>query len=343
MRKRLFTILQYFGFLAVGIFLVWWQFTSMSEEAKAEFYLALRQANYWLLIPVIIMSLASHLSRSMRWKLLMEPLDYDPKLKNVFAVTMVGYLVNAAVPRLGEIVKCSFLARYEKLKVDKLVGTIIVERTFDVVCYIIFIAVTILIQIDVIGGAVKEKLKAITASPGFPLWAKVLIVFFVILLLLFLIKYFFKKYPENKLINKINSFLKGIIEGFKSIEHLKHKRAFILHTIFIWAMYLLQIYVGFYAMEGTAHLSLKAAFSVLTLATLAMIATPGGIGSFPIFVMQTLLLYGIAAPLGQAFGSLIWGVSTAIVLVAGLLALLFIPYINRKKHEISSIDPGENI
>ena len=144
-------------------------------------------------------------------------------------------------------------------------------------------------------------------------------------------------------LNKINSFLKGIIEGFKSIEHLKHKRAFILHTIFIWAMYLLQIYVGFYAMEGTAHLSLKAAFSVLTLATLAMIATPGGIGSFPIFVMQTLLLYGIAAPLGQAFGSLIWGVSTAIVLIAGSLALLLIPYINRKKHEISSIDPGENI
>ncbi|MEO7524093.1 MAG: lysylphosphatidylglycerol synthase transmembrane domain-containing protein [Ferruginibacter sp.] len=343
MRKRFFTILQYFGFLAVGIFLVWWQFTSMSHEAKAQFYLSLRQANYWLLIPVITMSLLSHLSRAMRWKLLMEPLDYDPKLKNVFAVTMVGYLVNSAVPRLGEIVKCSFLAKYENLKVDKLVGTIIVERTFDVICYVVFIAVTILIQIDVIGGRVKEALKAITSSSGFPLWAKALIALFVIFLLLFLIKYLFKKHPENKIIYKINGFLKGIIEGFKSIEYLKHKKAFMLHTFFIWSMYLLQIYVGFYAMEGTAHLSLKAAFSVLTLATLAMIATPGGIGSFPIFVMQTLLLYGITAPLGQAFGSLIWGVSTAIVLIAGSLALLLIPYINRKKNEISTINTGENI
>jgi hypothetical protein len=165
----------------------------------------------------------------------------------------------------------------------------------------------------------------------------------VIILLLFLVKLFMKKYPQNKIIRKINNFIKGIGEGFKSIKHLKHRRAFILHTLFIWAMYLLQIYIGFYAMEGTMHLSLKAACSVLTFATLAMILTPGGIGSFPIFVMQTLLVYGIAAPLGQAFGSLLWGVSTAIVLVAGLLALLVIPYINRKKHEISTVDTGKNI
>jgi hypothetical protein len=104
-------------------------------------------------------------------------------------------------------------------------------------------------------------------------------------------------------------------------------------------MYLLQIYIGFYAMEGTMHLDLKAACSVLTLATLAMIATPNGIGTFPIFVKQTLLLYGIAAPLGQAFGSLLWGVSTGLVLMAGGIALILLPYLNRKKHEISPSNP----
>src|SRR4051812_37244655 len=129
MHKRLFSILQYVFFLGGGIFLVWWQLKSMTTAEKTEFYNAFTRANYWLLIPVITMSLLSHLSRSMRWKLLMEPLDYNPKLKNVFAVLMVGYLVNAAIPRLGEIIKCTVLARYEKLKVDKLVGTIIVERT----------------------------------------------------------------------------------------------------------------------------------------------------------------------------------------------------------------------
>ncbi|MEO8769064.1 MAG: lysylphosphatidylglycerol synthase transmembrane domain-containing protein [Ferruginibacter sp.] len=344
MRKRLFSILQYVIFLGGGIFLVWWQFDSMNVAEKKEFYNALNDANYWLLIPVVIMSLLSHLSRSMRWKLLMEPLGYKPKLKNVFAVTMIGYLVNAALPRFGEIVKCTFLSRYEKLKFDKLVGTIIVERTFDVICYIIFIAITILIQINVIGSFAKEKIETVTGSAaGMPLWGKAIIIFAIIITVLYLIKLLLKRFPNNKIINKINIFLKDIIEGFKSIEHLKHKRAFILHTLFIWAMYLLQIYVGFFAMEGTAHLSIKAACSVLMVASLAMMITPNGIGMFPIFVMETLKRYHIDDPLGQAFGSLIWGITTSIVLLAGFLALILLPILNRKKNEVSSSDTGEDI
>jgi hypothetical protein len=93
-------------------------------------------------------------------------------------------------------------------------------------------------------------------------------------------------------------------------------------------------------MEGTSHLSIKAACSVLTLASLAMIVTPGGMGSFPLFVMQTLLIYGITGPLGKAFGWLIWGVSTGIVIVVGLTCLLIIPYINRNKNEISQQHSG---
>jgi hypothetical protein len=62
-----------------------------------------------------------------------------------------------------------------------------------------------------------------------------------------------------------------------------------------------------------------------------MILTPGGIGSFPIFVMQTLSIYTIAAPLGKAFGWLMWGVSTGIVLMVGLICLVALPYINREK------------
>lgn len=338
MRKRLFSILQFVIFLGAGIFLVWWQLKSMTDAEKKEFYDALEHANYWLLVPVIMMSLLSHLSRSMRWKLLMEPLGYNPKLKNIFAVTMIGYLVNAAIPRLGEIIKCTFLARYEKLKVDKLVGTIIVERTFDFVCYLIFIAITILIQIKTIGGFAKKELNAITASEGIPLWAKITFLLVAFACIFTILKYYFRKYPNNKIIAKINNILKGISEGFRSIRHLKHRRAFLVHTLFIWAMYLLQIYIGFFAMEATSHLGIKASFSVLTLATLAMIATPGGIGSFPIFVMQTLAIYGVAGPLGKAFGWLIWGVATGIVIVAGLLAIIFIPYLNRSKHEISSVN-----
>ncbi len=335
MRKQIFSILQYLVFLGAGIFLVWWQLKDMTADEKSEFANAFSYANYWLIIPIVIMSLLSHFFRAVRWKYLMEPLGYKPSLANVFSVVMVGYLANSAVPRLGEILKCTFLAKYEKLQADKLIGTIIVERAFDFLCFIIFIGLTILIQIDVIGNYIKEKIIKVGSSLGLPLWAYMLIIFGVVLLTLFFTKFLFKKYSHNKVIAKINSIFKGIAEGFRSIKNLRQKKLFLLMTFFIWVLYLLQVYIGFSAMEGTAHLSIKAAFSVLTLATLAMIASPGGIGWFPFFVMQTLVIYGIAEPMGTALGWLIWGVSTGIIVIAGVACLLILPYFNRKKNEIS--------
>ncbi len=340
MKKKIFTVLQYLLFLGGGIFLVWWQLKSMSVSEKKDFMHALTYANYWLVIPVVIMSLASHISRAMRWKLLMEPLGYTPALKNVFAVTMVGYLANAAVPRLGEVLRCTFLAKYEKLKVDKLFGTILLERTFDFACYLVFIGITILIQIDLISGYVTQKLSDIGKGGAIPFWAKILVIAALITTTVFIVRFVFKRFPDNMIIAKIRNFVSGIGAGFQTIRHMKKRKQFIAHTIFIWCMYLLQIYVGFSAMESTSHLGLKAACSVLTLATLAMIATPGGIGSFPIFVMETLSIYSIALPLGKAFGWLLWGVSTGIIITAGLIALLLLPVINKRKNEISFSDPA---
>ena len=343
MRKRLFSILQYVLFLGGGLFLVWWQLREMTPDETKEFYNAFTYANYWLIIPIVIMCLASHLSRSMRWKLLMEQLGYEPKLKNVFSVTMIGYLANAAVPRLGEILKCTFLSRYEKLKVDKLVGTILIERTFDVICYLIFIGITILIQIDVVGNFVKEKFRSFGASTALPLWAKLLLFVGFVVVLILILKFFFRKFPNSRILVKIKNFFSGMAEGFKTIQNLKKRRLFLAHTLFIWSMYLLQIYLGFQAMEGTSHLGIKAACSVLTLATLAMIITPGGIGSFPLFVMQTLFIYNIDRSIGKAFGWLIWGVSSGIIIVAGVICLVVLPYINRKKNEISQEHTEQDI
>jgi len=117
MNKRLISILQYTLFLGAGIFLVWWQLKGMTAAQKTQFTSALSNANYWLIIPIVFMSLLSHLSRAYRWKLLLEPLEYYPKIKNVFAVTMVGYLANAAIPPLGEIFKCYILLTFGNNKV----------------------------------------------------------------------------------------------------------------------------------------------------------------------------------------------------------------------------------
>jgi uncharacterized protein (TIRG00374 family) len=329
MKKRISQLLQYVIFLGGGIFLVWWQLKSMNLEEKNEFYNAIKNANFWILIPITIMSIMSHISRSLRWKLLMEPLDFHPKLRNVFMVTMVGYLANAAIPRLGELLKCTFLARYEKLKLDKLVGTIILERSFDLICYVLFIAITILIQIKIIGSFATEKLNRLFQGNPTLMFLKLGIFIIAIILFLVLIRWLIKRNPQNKIINKINLIIKGIFEGLSTIKHMKKKWQFLMHTLFIWCMYLGQIYLGFWGLDSTASLGVGAACSVLSLATLSMIVTPGGIGSFPIFVMQTLMIYGLSSAQGKAFGWLMWSASTGLIVIVGFVSLLLLPMLNK--------------
>ncbi len=322
MGRKLISYLQYIVFIALGLLLVWWQIHSMTDEQWVKFKAAIGNANFLLIVPVVLMSLLSHLSRGLRWKILMEPLGYKPKLKNVFAVTMIGYLANSFVPRVGEVIKCSLLAKYENIKTDKLIGTIIIERTFDLITYGFFLIITVLIQIDVVSDYVNKKFAALAENSGTSIWIKIGIIISAIFLFYFIIKKLSQKYPQSIILLKIKNFSNGIVQGFTSVKNLKDRKGFMLHTVFIWSMYLLQIYVGFKAMDATMGLSLKAACAVLSLSTLAMIATPGGMGSFPLFVMETLFIYGVAEAEGFAFGWVIWGVSTINIIIVGIICLI---------------------
>src|SRR6187551_1141088 len=111
MKKTVFTILQYILFLGLGIFLVWWSIHKMDDKNWEDCKAALRTARYSLFIPVFLILVASHFSRAIRWKILMEPLGYKPRLLNTFMAVLIGYMANLAVPRLGEILKCTILAR----------------------------------------------------------------------------------------------------------------------------------------------------------------------------------------------------------------------------------------
>src|SRR5215208_869256 len=101
MTKKLLSVFKYTFFLGLGLFLVWWQFDKMTALQKSQFGESLQYANYWLLIPVIILALLSHISRAVRWKILMEPMGYKPSTATTFYSVMSGYLVNTFVPRAG--------------------------------------------------------------------------------------------------------------------------------------------------------------------------------------------------------------------------------------------------
>src|SRR5215216_2113805 len=156
MKKSIFTLLQYSFFLGLGILFVWLSVKNIDHAQWLQIKDSLQRARHWMIIPVFLMLLLSHYSRALRWKILMEPMGYHPSTFNTFAAVMIGYLVNAGVPRLGEVVKCTLLSRYEKVRADRLVGTIVMERAVDVVCLIVVFISALIFQ----GGIIGEHVSA---------------------------------------------------------------------------------------------------------------------------------------------------------------------------------------
>jgi len=333
MNKKVLSILQYLLFLGLSIFLVWWSVRKITDKGWEDIKDAFRNANYLLIIPVMITLLLSHYSRALRWKILIEPLGYKPRVFNTYMAVLIGYMANLAVPRLGEVLKCTILSRYEKVPADKLVGTIVAERAFDVLCLVCVILITFLTQADLIGGYLNETLNKIVQSKTNSLSAsKIIILVAILLLCITAVIVVFKKFSHIRFIQKIKTIFEGIWHGITSVRYLKKKGWFVFHTIFIWSMYLLSVQIGFWAMKETAVYSIPNALSVLTMGSLAMIvpAPGGGIGVYAWFVQNTMLIYGLKESLGFAFGQLMWSVQFFFALISGFIALSLLPYFNKR-------------
>ncbi|MGN7723901.1 lysylphosphatidylglycerol synthase transmembrane domain-containing protein [Chitinophaga sp. 22620] len=323
MPKLLKTILQFIGFLGIGILLIWLVTKNLTPAQVEEIKDALRRANYWVLAPAAVLGFLSHWVRAMRWRLLFLPLGYEPRKLNTFFAVMVGYLVNLAVPRLGEVTRCGILARYEKIPVDKLVGTMIAERAFDLICLIVLITVTILIQVDVVADIVARYI----TDPLANMYAnasvsRLLIVLAVIAGVVLLFLWLLRRFARTKAAIALRALIRGVMEGIFSVFKMKQKGWFLFYTAAMWLLYFSQVYIAFQCLPETMGLGVKAGLSILAFGSIGMIVTQGGIGAYQIIVQNTLVLYGIQITIGYAFGWIIWVAQTLLVIVLGLLSLL---------------------
>lgn len=331
MQKKILGILQYALFLGLGIFLVWWSIHKIGDEGWVQFKNALREAKYWLIIPVAIILLLSHYFRTLRWKLLMEPMGYTPSTSNTYLAVLIGYLANLAVPRLGEVLKCTILGRYEKVPADKLIGTIVVERAIDFVTLIVVFILTLVLESHVVGEFASNMLKKIYQNKqGGISYTRIGGIIAGAILLLVIVRYILKNYAHISLVDKIKKILAGVWAGLTSVQHMKKKWLFTLYSILIWTCYLTGTYIGFSALRETAAVPFNASFPVLAFASVGMIITPGGIGAYSVFVGAVLELYNVPTAIGLANGYLQWFAQFLIVLSSGFIAILLLPWLNKK-------------
>ncbi len=342
MKKKVLNILKYLSFLGLGVFLVWWSLHQIPDNKWQDFRAVFSTAKYGLLFPVFLILSTSHILRALRWKMLIQPLGYNPSLLNTFFAVMIGYLANLAVPRLGEVLKCTILARYENIPAEKLVGTIVAERAFDVLCLVLVFILAFALQFSIIGEFGINLLKKLFVGKGGHLQSTHIVVALVVVLLLVVLgRFLLRKYARVKVIVVITRIVTGIWQGIISAKDLKHKLPFIFASLGIWAMYLLGTWIGFYGTSGTAGLSLQVAVSALAFASIGMILTPGGIGAYAFFLAKVLQKNGVPFEVGFANGTLQWFAQFLIIIFVGFISLGLLPYFNKKPatHEETRPDP----
>jgi hypothetical protein len=315
-------------FFLIGILLIWWSLHQIPTQEWAKFTTALKTTKYWIILPVFLLLGFSHFLRALRWRLIMEPLGYTPSITNTFLAVLIGYLANLAVPRLGEILKCTILSKYEKIPAEKIVGTIVAERAFDVLSLGIIFLLALVLQFNVIEAGLHQLMAQKTINPSTPSNHYFLIIMLSMAAICILGIYFFRSRLQ-KMILSIKHIFKGIWEGIMSATKLKKHNLFFLYSFGIWFMYLIATFIGLYGTEGTAS-SFATAISCLAYASIGMILTPGGIGAYAYLMAKVLELNGIDYTLGLANGTIQWFAQFLIIIVLGGLSLILLPIVNKQ-------------
>lgn len=328
MKKKLSSVLQYIFFLGLGIGLIWYSSKDLSEAQIRDLKASFSETRILFILPVLFALLLAHYFRALRWRLLMEPLGYLPTRTNTYLVVLIGYLFNLLVPRLGEVMKCTMLAKYEKIPADKLVGTIVAERAVDMVCLMLVTFLMFITQFDLLGETMLAALGRVIKGMSI---LKISLVVAGIAGFLLIFRWMLNRFTRFRFFRGLRKIWIGIWRGLSSITRLKERGWFLFHTLAIWFLYLLSIWLGFKAFPAVQTLGLNASVAILVFGSLGMIATQGGIGAYQFAVEKTLMLYGITTVTGLAFGWVLWGAQTAIVLLAGMIALSILPLINQFK------------
>lgn len=344
MASRIKNTIKYILMLGITAFLLWLSFQNIQvhgDESKWDFILRTwKAANKPFLFLSAAAAIMSHVLRAERWKLLLKPLGYTIPLGQSFMSVMVGYFINLAIPRGGEVSRCYNLYRLNKTPVDVSFGTVVMERIIDLIFLIVLLTISFFVQLDnLLYFFRSDELKRLTASAeesgfSYMVLAGVVIIFAAVF---FTIRYIFrnKRFLALRYVSKVKKTMRGLKSGITSIFKLEHRVLFILYSLLIWLCYYLMMYLVMLAFPETAHLGFLAALTIFVIGGIAMaVPLPGGAGSFHILVpLGLVLLYSLPEEKAVPFTFIFHGWQTLVIIIVGALSL-FLSQLSRKKIDI---------
>ncbi|MFC2175733.1 lysylphosphatidylglycerol synthase transmembrane domain-containing protein [Bacteroidota bacterium] len=329
MKNQLISILKVLIPLGIGVYVIWYQYNQLTPHQLTEIRNSFIQADYFWVILSVIFGILSHLSRAYRWKYAMEPLGYKTRFINNFFGVMIGYVANIVLPRFGEVWRCVMVSRYEKnTSFEKLFGTVVAERVTDLVILMIIVVSVVIMQLARLKESIMDLVDTFTQANSV---TEILFKLAIAGVVSFGGGFIFWRLIQrsnNILFVKIRNLLRGLADGLTSILKMEHKLAFLLHTAFIWIMYLAMFYVAFFALPGTSETPISGVMASFVMASFSIVLVQGGIGVYPVAVAQTLLLYGVSYESGFAMGWILWVAQTLMIVSLGVFSLILMPLLN---------------
>jgi uncharacterized protein (TIRG00374 family) len=333
-------IIQLLIFLGLGIFFIWFSVKDLKPddvEIIKNSAIGILNAKSLLFIFIsMICGIIAHYFRAIRNVLMIDPLGYRVRKTTTFYSVMTCYLANLAVPRLGEVLRCTFMQRYDKVPFQKSFGTVVTERVIDLLIFVVLFVLIFFMNKGLLSDLVINKEEVTLGVWIDEKWAwiwsmkyLILTACIVAIVILFIFLYFKKKRTilqtekkQSKIILKIENIVVGLWQGLISLKDLKHPYLFIIYTIAIWVFYFLGTYLCFHAFDFLQSLGPMPAFVVLVVGAIGFMIAQGGLGAYPLIVAGILVLYNVDYAQGLAAGWIGWTAQTIMILIVGFTSLI---------------------
>ncbi len=307
-------IIKYLLSAAVACFLLYFTFKGVKWD---DFITGLQSCRWGYIIISMAAGIAAFWFRGRRWREILLPIDGSISSRTTFNAVNIGYIANFVFPRIGEFVRCGFITKNsvpekveedglvrKKASYDKVLGTVVLERSWDMVTMVIFLAALLVFRWQEFGTFFVEKMwHPFESRLNFSAWWIVVGAFLVFAGGIYLI---YAWRDRSVFARKVADVCKGLLQGVFSCLKMKRKWKFFLYTAVIWLMYWVMSAATMKAMPGLDGLgAIDALFLMIAGSFGWLVPVPGGFGAFHFIVSLALsTIYGIPFEMGIIFATL---------------------------------------
>jgi len=326
--KRVYSAVKYILLLGLAGLLLWFSFKGVKWD---DFVTGLKEADFrWIGLSMAI-SVVAFLIRALRWRLIMIPLGKKITRRDSWDGINIGYLTNFAIPRAGELARCGVITRKTGLPFESVAGTVVLERSIDMLSLgIVFISVMIFFW-DSFGGFINTEIIA-TMESRFSTGLIIIAASAFAASLIFL--YIIYKYRQSHpILRKITNIAKGVLKGLLSGFRMPQKWLFLTYTVLLWVCYWLMSYTSIMAFPSISDgLGASDALFLMMVGSFGwVIPVQGGIGAYHLIISLALAsVYGISQTTGVIFATISHESQALTMLLCGIISLISFTLSKRK-------------